>query len=765
MSGDITTPDDVKKQLRTENISKPIGESSSETPRPLHRELQSGPNDGQNKLSSLDLQGKKADVSALGFPQIELVGDSKAQPQATDTVKPELTAVQTSDAFGQPTVAGYKINLDVAPSKHVVGPGESLEDVARQHLPKDASLEHIQKHAEEIRLLNRDRISEPSAGKFQAAVGETLILPGHTKDGSVLYADSRGTNFAYDQAGRLTVNYKDGTGYIRSAEGSGRTAKVSYEHFGPSTDENFSVVYRAGKIIENTKPEKPARSLVDERAALFASANKHIMLEKERKEFGSNMQEFEKRASKDHLSDQEVARVYRDLGGILSTTDKSPLTERERVRLATQALRAIAEPKSNDQGAYETCQVAAIENRIYAEEPSTATSILSQIAQKGKFVTVAGTHVDMDATNLRAHGQAAFNEAAGTGVRTYESQVFEMAARNAFLVRMNEGQIPPGDFRLLQKDDPRSFDSHGKERSTGGGSGGGSGGGRGGSFDNVLKMGGANDHAPDAASTDGSESVRRDLAKEEGLVEFDFRSDPPRGIASSQQEVSLTMMLETYQQLTGKFSPERQISHTDTSKFDFTDVFGKQVSSLEQLKDYLAKQRSAKSGDLYTIVSMPGDSEILAPGESNYFSKIQEPSDIVKAPSSHVLNIIDYDATAGTVKLDNQWGNDRDYLTKPVSVAQLYESMKPVSGKTWMQRLANEQIFMDDNQFAKQLSNLTLGLQKRWQVQVEHQGLALPQDVEETIAAYGKLKQLRPDANYQDADKTMREVERLRKIL
>jgi hypothetical protein len=42
-----------------------------------------------------------------------------------------------------------------------------------------------------------------------------------------------------------------------------------------------------------------------------------------------------------------------------------------------------AEPTSNDQGKYSTCQITTIENRLYAKEPSTVTDILSQVAREG----------------------------------------------------------------------------------------------------------------------------------------------------------------------------------------------------------------------------------------------------------------------------------------------------------------------------------------------------------------------------------------------
>jgi hypothetical protein len=71
------------------------------------------------------------------------------------------------------------------------------------------------------------------------------------------------------------------------------------------------------------------------------------------------------------------------LAHILELKGNVPLSQRERVRLVNGAMANAAEPTSNDQGKYSTCQITTIENRLYAKEPSTVTDILSQVASEG----------------------------------------------------------------------------------------------------------------------------------------------------------------------------------------------------------------------------------------------------------------------------------------------------------------------------------------------------------------------------------------------
>lgn len=672
-------------------------------------------------LKALDSQAPRSDLATLGFPAPKIEGEpiqdkplAKVPGDRAEPASHELVEFKTS--WGQSFFVGNKIQLDITPGKYTAQKDKPLSEIARERLPQNASEADLKSYAVELKRLNLSRVAKQENGTEVAKAGETLVLPGHNKDGAVLFEDSRGTRYSYTQDGKMTLTNKDGTGYHRSYEGTGEDFRIKQQNFGPKLEDNFKVVFgKHDRIIENTKLDSPPRSLPNERAKLESLADKSLPIDKERTAFKQNMQAFEQRAKRDHLSSEEVAKTYRDLSNILSTRGDTPMTERERARLVTQTLRAIANPKSNDQGAYGTCQTAIIENRVLAEEPSKATAILSQIAKDGKFTAMDGTRVEMDATNLRAHGQSAFNIADSKNVRTYASQVLEMAIRNAYLTRSNQSSVPPEEMRLLQQDDPRQFDHRGQLVGGGGG-----GGGAGGGYDNAIKFEpGKQDNAQDGQLEDLS--LQEPAQEQDGLRQWDYRTNPPTEMPDEKVDRSFYMSLRGYQQVTGKFSPERQVSYSPYTDDNMQQMFGKQINSEESLTQYLTQLRASSRGDLYAFVHVAGDAPVLSfPGQDGGSSgggssgrrsggvdgditdkgsgtkgertnsdgtdkTVLENSDKMtpqKAPEqpakqlpSHALNIIDYDPKTGLVKLDNQWGNSADKLQKPVHVSELYKSM------------------------------------------------------------------------------------------
>lgn len=86
------------------------------------------------------------------------------------------------------------------------------------------------------------------------------------------------------------------------------------------------------------------------------------MLPNESEKLKRDMQTFEARAKRDGISSEEVARTCRDLAHVLELKGNVPLSQRERVRLVNGAMANAAEPTSNDQGKYSTCQITTIES-------------------------------------------------------------------------------------------------------------------------------------------------------------------------------------------------------------------------------------------------------------------------------------------------------------------------------------------------------------------------------------------------------------------
>ncbi len=345
---------------------------------------------------------------------------------------------------------GETIQLIVEPGSVTSKPGDSLQRIAEKHLGPAATPEQIKKHVHEIALLNQiSETKEVLPGFHQLEKNEQVKLPGHDKSGSTIFADSQGTRFSYATDGKTKVEYKDGTGYVRSPNESGGYTDA---HFGAKPEDRFDVTVGAdGSVEKSTRPEAPKPVLNDERAKLDHLADSKIGLIKERTNFKEDMKAFEKRAQEQNLSPEEVAKTYREISRVLEAKGTQPMDDRKRVRVALGIMAVAAEPTSNDQGGHNTCNVMTIENRTFTREPSTAAKLIADVATTGKYVAADGTTVKLDRANFSTYGEEANNAPRGTNERNYASQLFNVTAVNLLCVKHNESTVPPGDVRYTQE--------------------------------------------------------------------------------------------------------------------------------------------------------------------------------------------------------------------------------------------------------------------------------------------------------------------------
>src|SRR5262249_12035046 len=95
--------------------------------------------------------------------------------------------------------AGETIKREVEPETYVVKLFDTPSSIASQKLGPGASQDEIDAYTKEIEKLN------PLLFGFIAFPGTTLNLPGHTKDGSLVYADMDGSRKTVSAAGSFSV--------------------------------------------------------------------------------------------------------------------------------------------------------------------------------------------------------------------------------------------------------------------------------------------------------------------------------------------------------------------------------------------------------------------------------------------------------------------------------------------------------------------------------------------------------------------------------
>jgi len=607
---------------------------------------------------------KKADDRGLGLEhaheQDTRPPDERVRPaQKADASWDPYESLQAgdgdlSDLLNQVSnYRGAEIHLKVEPSTYTAKPGETLERIAEKHLGPTATKEQIAQHAGEIARYNQiSPTREAGFGLHVLRPNEQVRLPGHDKDGSTIFTDSQGTRFTYSTDGKTKAEFKDGTSYVRTPDASGGYTDV---HNGPKPEDRFEVtINKDGSVEKTTRAEAPTQDKNAEREKLDHLADTKIGLLKERAQFKDDMKAFEQRAREQHLSDEEVAKTYHEISRVLEAKGTQPMDDRKRVRVALGIMAVAAEPTSNDQGTHNTCNVTAIENRLFTREPSNAAKLVADVATTGKYVAPDGTMVKLDRASFSTFGEEANNAPRGTNERNYASQLFNVTAVNLLLVKHNEATIPPGDLRYSQ------------ERSTG--------------------------------PKDSGERLR------------DYSTNPPTKIAEDPNEAAMfNGMLTINTTLTGRFEPQAFMSHKDsiTAQDD-------KIASYATKEEFEAKLAAAKADGAFPIVLgvHANNRPFFDPDSKRPLHVDQALAD------GHIVLVTGYDPVKHTVTYDNQWGNSEDHSDdKPVSIDDMFKATKRVSATEWLERIEQRHSQMTENQYANNIEKLVKNYEMLWNAQ------------------------------------------------
>ncbi len=195
----------------------------------------------------------------------------------------------------------------------------------------------------------------------------------------------------------------------------------------------------AGSERHSWQADSPsaARHIVRERSHLLTLLDKNTgpaqqELNRDR------LSAFEVRARKNCLSQEEVSDTYQQISRILKTSGDRPLTPPEKWQLAQEVIANCADPTIISQGRNPTCNVTAIESRLYALHPSRAANLLAQVAESGSYVTAGGVKVKLGALDLRPGWDETLGDPQHNH-RTYATQLFNLAAINVWYSAMEPG--------------------------------------------------------------------------------------------------------------------------------------------------------------------------------------------------------------------------------------------------------------------------------------------------------------------------------------
>jgi hypothetical protein len=531
-------------------------------------------------------------------------------PPRVISMPEEPVRVSTDTAY-----RGEYITRDVNPSEHTVHSGDTVQSVARAHLGTGATDEQVQSHAREIERVNHLRTSD------QLREGQVLTMPGHTLDGGYVTKDATGALHTRWQEGSERVEGINGTGYVRhpAADGGytqhnwGRLPENNYD-ITRTADGHYLVADRPGDVPrESTNPNDPRV----EHARLSDLAESRISNPDDLARFRRNMAQFEQRAHDQHLPPEEVSRTYQQIERLLEHSGRSQVPENRRIELAQQVMEQAADPTSIDQGYHSTCNVAAVESRLYTRNPSEAARLVTEVATTGQFTARDGTVVTPPANSVRPDSEGSAHPP-GYNSRSYASQIFQVTAVNMHYQtnpyvytdsRGHEHTVPPGGMRYEQ--------SH------------------------------------HVAPPDTGERL------------IDTTRHPPRTIERS-PELSEDQIALVNNRLTGESGHDMVIGHRDTLSGDVNGSTA--ITSEQELNDRL--ERASREGKLPVIVRVES-------GNQPWFHDSGGGS-AGGSDGAHVVCVTGYEAgPPARVQIDNQWGEQADHLGKrSMSVHDLYQSMR-----------------------------------------------------------------------------------------
>jgi hypothetical protein len=386
------------------------------------------------------------------------------------------------------------------------------------------------------------------------------------------------------------------------------------------------------KEIHDNPQVKAARERLDKDIA-----NSKELSPEAKERMKQDMEALERRAAsaKPPLSPEEVEKTYRNLARLLEAKDQPdwPIQAKDRAVLAEQILHHAAFPSSIDQGKHSTCNVATVEARMFARNPSAAAEFITNVALDGAYATRDSPPkvIELDKEELkksltmRPGSEEAINPPED-GDRSYASQLFQVAAVNIshnmhpIEVKQADGTVktyPPGsvEYRQVEPGTPPGL-------------------------------------VP---------------PNETGELLVDAKTGEPitdaNGRPITQPFMNDDEIVNVYNEITGAQPPESGIFLADP---DYVAGEGKQVTTFkneEQLKEALEKAKA--EGKMPVILK-------VNTGQEPFFTDSRGGS-AGGSGGPHVVVITDFDAQTGEARINNQWGSATDHA---VNIHELFRATK-----------------------------------------------------------------------------------------
>ena len=320
----------------------------------------------------------------------------------------------------------------------------------------------------------------------------------------------------------------------------------------------------------------------------------------------------------------EIAACSRIIWAALNDIDSN--SSEKLNLLCWHLLLDLATPSQINQGNHNTCALAALESYLAVKHPSVVCKVVLD-ALNNKYTLADGRKIQIDERNLSPDRESLHYQAGGT-YRSYASQLFQIAAANAYWQEQKLDprmtKVPLGSIRYIQDYSYPGSNS----RDTG---------------ERLLIF--------------WPENTIEQVTGEDGL----FPASSPC--------LNLEAIDQTYKLITQMSDAPALLAHKSKGCGKPVLKFSDEASLKKILKELKAKD------SFPAIISLNMNSTVLNPAKGLLVvsdNKLVYANTLSRFRGWHVLCVDDYDEIADATAIDNFWGSSSDFLERKLSSHELW---------------------------------------------------------------------------------------------
>lgn len=412
--------------------------------------------------------------------------------------------------------------------------------------------------------------------------------------------------------------------------------------FNTATDKQAAPLESAFEACERAR-EQPWRDAARERGRLERLAESHYTDPEELAQMRKDIARFETRGREAGLSPSEIAGTYQQVSRLMEETSEDVLYSFQREAIARQIMHHAADPTTVDQGSYNTCNVATIESRTYARNPSAAAKLVADVAITGHYRTTSGLDIEPHSFDLQPL-DGAFSEPTEGSVRSYASQLFQVVAVNIHYEKHNASLPPTQQIRYEHT------------------------------------------HPDDNIRDDSGERLMKDYRGTDPVPMLKSDGTPVRSPQLDGSEIA-----EISNEITGEQAGDVYLIH---ESIDVDDPY--MVSAVESWQELDEKLKWLKEMGRFPVIVQ------VDTGMEPLWTDVGDAAQggvRISTEGAHVVTVIDYHpGDPPRLEVDNSWGEDDDHLgDRSITIHDLFRMMPPVDNPAVGAQMSQQLTDADEN--------------------------------------------------------------------